>query len=97
MKPVWRIADGTRIELGGRVTGDSAFARELRQRFALRLDVDLYPPPGGNVPFDPNRPHLVDVAVRTLARQHRLEVLEAPEVTYPPDPRAHNAPPGAVY
>lgn len=89
---IWRLSDGTTVTLGGEVVGLSDTAMLLRDGIAgvlggLPLTVSVHPSPGGDVQLDPDDPVTLDVFVRNAARTHGVDVVEAPEVEVPPDPR----------
>ena len=57
----WTLSDGTTVELGGKVEGDSVVAQRLRylvERGGSR--VSIWPPPGGDVELDPDDAALLD-------------------------------------
>lgn len=60
----WRFSDGTEVELGGAVVGDSEFAKRLQHQlghdaFAVP-HVQIWPPPGGRFPLDVNHSGFVN-------------------------------------
>jgi hypothetical protein len=51
---IWKLSDGTTVELGGSVEGDSVLAQRLRYRLERGgVRVTIWPPPGGDVELDP--------------------------------------------
>lgn len=67
---IWRFSDGTTVELGGNVDGDTVLAQRLRQKLKGRVLVDVWPPPGGALELNANDPALLDAWLR-----HELDVL----------------------
>ena len=49
---IWRFSDGTTVELGGNVEGDTFFAQYLRNEIVEGDTVMVRPPPGGDLPLD---------------------------------------------
>jgi hypothetical protein len=80
---IWRFADGTELELGGVVRGETDLARALRVDVA---DVRRGYPPGvyrvapGFEPLDLNDAELVSSWSLNVASLHDVEVLEAPDL-----------------
>jgi len=103
----WRFNDGTVAELGGRITGASTFARELREDLERRrAGVQVHPGPGGGAWLDVNDAALFDAwlrqeAARSWRRELQLELVEHPDPkdlpALPPDRRAHSDDPKARY
>lgn len=53
---IWEYSDGTTVELGGSVTGDSFFAQYLREEIDTSPMVVVRPHPGGADPLKPDDP-----------------------------------------
>lgn len=69
---IWEYSDGTKVELGGRIIGDSPFAQDLRR--ILPLDwVELGPHPSPSVPLDPSDATHLDVWLNGMAWIYRAE------------------------
>jgi hypothetical protein len=100
---IWRFNDGTTAELGGRITGASAFAGELRAMLARpRTGVAFGAMPDGGAWLDVNDPALFDAwltpeAQRPFRAALQLELIERP-ANIPPLPEQHagELPPGAI-
>lgn len=101
----WVMSDGTEIDLGGEVRGESAFAKDLREEFKAYEEwgasVSVYPEPGGGLPLDINDPTLLEMFIRQQGnggwRTEKVAIVSAPEFerrVFPPRP--DNTPPGAV-
>ena len=83
----WRFADGTVVQLGGRVTGESHLARTLRVQLELlpegyARDVPIGPPPGGDERLVLTSPYHIAAWCRLWGQQLGVELVEAP--TLPP-------------
>lgn len=52
----WEYSDGTTVELGGKVEGDTYFAQFLREELATFPTVVVRPHPGGDDPLNPDDP-----------------------------------------
>lgn len=92
MAAIWRFSDGTTLEQGGAVHGDSPLAASLRFGLGgvadgLPLSVSMWPEPGGSVQLDPRDIGVLDVWARSVAQRKGATVTEAPTYDYPPDPR----------
>lgn len=81
---IWRLSDGTVLELGGKVTGDGRAAYLARRELALPVRVHRKPAPSTLELLDPKDPELLDAYVQSLATYLRLEVLERPKRPTPP-------------
>lgn len=85
----WEISDGTTVARGGKVTGSSDFAEDLREQLGeelLEQRVDVGPEPGGDVALDPKNDYLLHL---WITRQARLSGLTL-TTTY--EPRLIDAP-----
>lgn len=100
---MWRLSDGTSIELGGRVTGASGVAEEVRQAFdrcALLgpLPFPLGPQPDSSGRLVPTDAAALDAWLRHQAPIWGVTVVERPEIKNPlVDRRILKNEPGAVY
>jgi predicted PilT family ATPase len=87
MSDMWVFGDGTTLELGGEVTGESDVANILRHhlktaRLGVSTVVAVGPHPRQEQ-VDPSNPVHLDALAREVARQCSVEVTGAPWVAYP--------------
>jgi hypothetical protein len=104
---IWRFSDGTTVELGGNVEGPTLLAQRLRADIEKPLAVNIWPPPGGDVPLDPNDPAILDAWLQSELAfwrdTRKLSIrLERPDgiPPLPPPPwagRSEEEQPGTVY
>jgi hypothetical protein len=100
---IWEYSDGTTVELGGSVTGDSYLAQFLREELASRPVVRIYPPPGGDVDLDTrdaaqlNAWLVQQLEWLTRVRKVTVELTSAPQGIPPLPVRAGEHVPGRVY
>lgn len=99
----WEFADGTSVELGGKVTGTSLLAELLRQDVEDARNggprwVSVRPEPGGSEPLDVDDAQLVDAWCRWAAQWLDIPLTASPEVEPIEDDREPNddLPEGAV-
>lgn len=81
----WRFADGTEVQLGGKVEGQSKLARRLREQLELlpegrARDVPLDPEPAGGERLVLSSPYHIDAWCRDWGRILGVELAEAPEL-----------------
>ena len=81
----WQLSDGTVVHLGGKVEGESLFARLARDAFerARGGDGPLHdegPVPGKLVPLDVNDAHHIDVWLSSKAACLGVSVVTSPDV-----------------
>jgi hypothetical protein len=94
-KKIWKLSDGTEVELGGVVRGKSRLAVELsidarpRNRPFVTTTALEFPP------LDVDDSWCVHCWVRENARRHGVTVVEAPEVD--PPVVEYDFDPSAVY
>jgi hypothetical protein len=99
---IWRFSDGTTVELGGNVEGATLLAQRLRVELAETRTINIWPPPGGDVPLELTDPALLDRFLTEhldyLTRVRGLKItLDRPKVpSLPRDPRPAREP-GRVY
>jgi hypothetical protein len=72
--PTWTFSDGTILNSGGRVTGSSEFAAELRAAVRERVGVHVFPHPSEDVPLDPGSNYLLDIFARSRARSGHVRM-----------------------
>jgi hypothetical protein len=84
----WHLADGTVVELGGRVFGASDLARELYSDAVVSAGTN--PRVHSHYGFDPGSerldldvPYLIDAWVRYYADKYGVAIIDAPTVAYP--------------
>lgn len=67
---IWEFSDGTTVELGGKVEGPSALARELREGLATgQARVRIWPPP-----CEPHEVDGRDAALLDAWLHHKLDL-----------------------
>ncbi|MFO7178992.1 MAG: hypothetical protein DIU78_009860 [Pseudomonadota bacterium] len=76
---IWRFSDGTTVELGGNVEGDTYFAQRLRAELPERATVSIWPLPSDAVPFDRSDPALLDAMLTHFARSEGVRIVQRPE------------------
>lgn len=70
---VWRFSDGTEVEPGGKIRGDSVFAERLRAWLPL-ASVTIWAQPSSAVDVDPNDTGLLNAWLdEMLDRENRIE------------------------
>jgi hypothetical protein len=104
---IWRFSDGTTVELGGNVEGDSYFAQHLRGKLDEGASVMVWPPPGGDIELDAGDAALLNawlddrVDWLTRVQGSKVKLTERPEgiPPLPPPPWAPDpdAPADRVY
>ena len=69
----WTFADGTTLETGGRILGDSDFAEDLREQVRQKAGVHALPVPMPTVPLDVRSDYLLDLFARQRAVRVRTD------------------------
>lgn len=102
----WLASDGTVVRLYGRVDGTGALAVRLREQLELlpygrAAEVQLSPPPAGDVRLDPANPYHVDAWlrqwIRALHAAGNVVTLERAPSLPPIPPEHEHDEPGRVY
>jgi len=90
---IWQYIDGTVVHLGGKVEGDSLFARLARDTFerAGTEDGPLHCSVGEDVPLDTHNPHHVDVWLSDTARCLGVLAIATPDVPHADEPAVDTA------
>ena len=93
---MWIFDDGTIVQIGGIVLGETVFAGILRADLRRRPTVAVRAAPGGRVRLSANSSRHIDLWCRDMARLHDRRVIRAPQLTaavrLPSD-----APPDAIF
>jgi hypothetical protein len=82
---IWKLSDGTTVELGGNVEGDSVLAQRLRYRLERGDRVSVWAPPGGDVELDPADAALLnawldaEIEWHTRVQGSTVKITERPE------------------
>ncbi len=98
----WILSDGTEVDLGGRVRGDSSLADALKQDVVGRKRgrptwVLVGPIPGPRVRLQLDDPALVDAWIRQVAVRYDVTVMSGPEIEPIKRPESPEYPPGTVF
>lgn len=94
MQP-WILSDGTKVYLGGNVSGDSLLAECVRDKMAAAKAGEVSSGFGAQPHIDAldvTVPHLLDQYLR-----HRYDVTSGPDVEYQKEESRPAPPAGAVY
>lgn len=105
---LWRLSDGTTVELGGKVEGPTLLAQRLRALLEQGVRITIWPHPAPSLELDVNDPGLVnawlDQELEWWRRVRKLDlrITERPD-NIPPLPPApwegkpSTAPDDAIY